>query len=410
MEKTCLLFCLILTLLKQIINDENVQKKDDAVMNDYGDYDFTEAEVIWDDYFDDAELIQNCGDRSIRNRDRHTPYFNHMYDIHIRPMIKKGEPLLIEVNMLIQDIIKIDTKAQSIAMEAVTVLDWKDIRLRITEWCKEDVHGKYLVLPGDYAEQIWMPDIFIDKASQIRNPIYLNDASSLRFHENQLVSFSTLLNWNTGCEMDFTFFPFDMQVCTLKIESFDWGSEHLNVSWSENLIRNNSLLLELDMYDLEIIYKKTEYDFLDIPFNILHMELHLKRKLFYYLLNVYLPSTFLITVSYSSLYLTPTSKVPRIGMCLMTLLSVTTTINDVKNTMPRVTYITMADAWLFPIIYYSFLCLFEFFIIQYLVELEMEVTAKKVECAARVLFAIIPLLWIAVYAGIAYFLGYQANV
>ena len=163
------------------------------------------------------------------------------------------------------------------------------------------------------------------------------------------------------------------------------------------------------MYDLEIIYKKTEYDFLDIPFNILHMELHLKRKLFYYLLNVYLPSTFLITVSYSSLYLTPTSKVPRIGMCLMTLLSVTTTINDVKNTMPRVTYITMADAWLFPIIYYSFLCLFEFFIIQYLVELEMEVTAKKVECAARVLFAIIPLLWIAVYGGIAYFLGCKAH-
>ena len=142
------------------------------------------------------------------------------------------------------------------------------------------------------------------------------------------------------------------------------------------------------MYDLEIIYKKTEYDFLDIPFNILHMELHLKRKLFYYLLNVYLPSTFFITVSYSSLYLTPSSK---------------------KNTMPRVTYITMADAWLFPIIYYSFLCLFEFFIIQYLVELEMEVTAKKVECAARVLFAIIPLLWIAVYGSIAYFLGYKAH-
>ena len=147
------------------MNDENVQKKD--VMNDYSDYDFTEAEIDWDDYFDDTELIQNCGDRSIRNRDRHTPHFNHMYDIHIRPMIKKWEPLLVEVNMLIQDIIKIDTKAQSIAMEAVTVLDWKDIRLRITEWCKEDVHGKYLVLPGDYAEQIWMPDIFIDKASQI---------------------------------------------------------------------------------------------------------------------------------------------------------------------------------------------------------------------------------------------------
>ena len=133
-------------------------------MNDYGDYDFSED--YSDDYDDDYkdELIQNCGDRSMRNRDRHTPHFRSNYDTMIRPMITKGEPLLIEVNMLIQDIIKIDTKAQYIAMEAVTVLDWKDVRLFITEWCKEDVHGKYLVLPGDYADQIWMPDIFIDKS------------------------------------------------------------------------------------------------------------------------------------------------------------------------------------------------------------------------------------------------------
>ena len=32
MERTCLLFCLIRTLFKHIINDEYVQKKDDAVM------------------------------------------------------------------------------------------------------------------------------------------------------------------------------------------------------------------------------------------------------------------------------------------------------------------------------------------------------------------------------------------
>merc|ERR1719318_2221411 len=117
-------------------------------------------------------------------------------------------------------------------MESVTVLEWNDSRIHIDGWCKEDEHGKYIVLPGNYAEKnnIWMPDIYIDKASKIRNPIYLNDASSVRFHENNIVSFSTLLNWNTACEMDFTFFPFDKQVCTVFIESFDYSTKHLNIS------------------------------------------------------------------------------------------------------------------------------------------------------------------------------------
>ena len=68
-------------------------------------------------------------------------------------------------------------------------------------------------------------------------------------------------------------------------------------------------------------------------------------------------------------------------MTLVTLLAVNTMINGIKAEMPRVrylqnpciriyialsqvTYITMSDAWLYPITYYCCFCLFEFLIIQ----------------------------------------------
>ena len=66
-------------------------------------------------------------------------------------------------------------------------------------------------------------------------------------------------------------------------------------------------------------------------------------------------------------------------MTLVTLLAVNTMINGIKAEMPRVksalnpsksevesqvTYITMSDAWLYPITYYCCFCLFEFLIVQ----------------------------------------------
>jgi cytosine/uracil/thiamine/allantoin permease len=93
-------------------------------------------------------------------------------------------------------------------------------------------------------------------------------------------------------------------------------------------------------------------------------------------------------------------KVPRIGMTLVTLLSVNTMINAIKNQMPRVTYLTISDIWLYPITYYCCICLFEFLIVQHLVELEKPHTAKKIEFWSRIVLGIIPLLYMAVYLGV----------
>ena len=83
------------------------------------------------------------------------------YKIYERPRPEIDEPLLVEVNVLIKDIIKVDTKTQSIITEVVIILQWMDERIWINEGCQEDELGRYLVLPGEYTESIWMPDIFI---------------------------------------------------------------------------------------------------------------------------------------------------------------------------------------------------------------------------------------------------------
>ena len=62
----------------------------------------------------------------------------------------------------------------------------------------------------------------------------------------------TQLNFDTHCEMDFTFFPFDRQValkptfndisrfetkvCSINVESFGQGEEEINLLWNKDNI------------------------------------------------------------------------------------------------------------------------------------------------------------------------------
>lgn len=62
----------------------------------------------------------------------------------------------------------------------------------------------------------------------------------------------TQLNFDTHCEMDFTFFPFDRQVvlkptsndisrfetkvCSINVESFGQGEEEINLFWNDYII------------------------------------------------------------------------------------------------------------------------------------------------------------------------------
>ena len=44
----------------------------------------------------------------------------------------------------------------------------------------EDFMGKYTALHPCVADKIWMPDIFIDQAKNIRTPKYFTQAASVR--------------------------------------------------------------------------------------------------------------------------------------------------------------------------------------------------------------------------------------
>ena len=54
-----------------------------------------------------------------------------------------------------------------------------------------DLIGPYITLNPSYADQFWMPDVFIDQAKALRIPTYYTKPASLRVYKDSTIRYSS---------------------------------------------------------------------------------------------------------------------------------------------------------------------------------------------------------------------------
>ena len=58
-----------------------------------------------------------------------------------------------------------------------------------------------------------------------RKPEFDDAPESIRVYNNSMVRFSRRVNFDIGCNMDFTYYPVDLQKCDVRLESFGYQIE-----------------------------------------------------------------------------------------------------------------------------------------------------------------------------------------
>ena len=126
------------------------------------------------------------------------------YNIHEVPPTN-GEPLLIEASINLRNILDVSEKQQLITIETTLRLFWHDQRVRpVSKYIESsDALGVYTTLNPNMAKKFWMPDIFIDKAKDVRKPTYFHQPASLRVYNHSLLRYSSRMNYDVACIMDF---------------------------------------------------------------------------------------------------------------------------------------------------------------------------------------------------------------
>ena len=139
--------------------------------------------------------------------------------------------------------------AQIIALETSIRLFWKDWRVNVDL----PPNQTYMTLNPIAAKHFWIPDIFIDRSKVIRDPAFYTKPASLRVYDDQTLRYSSRVNFEAACIMDFHEFPVDEQICEINLESFGHTNEQLTFQWVNGSNFNPNITLA--QFSWEVLLK-----------------------------------------------------------------------------------------------------------------------------------------------------------
>lgn len=95
-------------------------------------------------------------------------------------------------------------------------------------------------------------------------------------------------------------------------------------------------------------------------FSCLEVRFTLKRNLGYYMIQIYIPSIFIVAISWVSFWLNVDAVPARISLGILTVLTMTTQKSSAVTTLPKVSYIKAIDVWMAACLCFVFAALLEF--------------------------------------------------
>uniref|UniRef100_H3B4F2 Gamma-aminobutyric acid receptor subunit pi n=1 Tax=Latimeria chalumnae TaxID=7897 RepID=H3B4F2_LATCH len=265
------------------------------------------------------------------------------YNKYLRPFFDNG-PVTIGMSL---DIASID-KISEINMDYTATIflrqRWTDERL-----CFDG--NKSLSLDGRLVEMLWVPDTFIvDSKKSFLHDITVENRL-IRIYPNGTVLYAIRITTTVACNMDLTKYPMDKQLCTLQLESWGYNINHVTFYWTRG---NDSVCgldtLHLAQFTVEDYYttvSEAVYETGCYPKLIFHFEL--KRNILYFILETYVPSILLVTLSWVSFWISQSSVPARIciGSGVTTVLTMTTLMMGARTSLPNANcFIKAIDVYL----------------------------------------------------------------
>ncbi|EFO13919.1 hypothetical protein LOAG_14608, partial [Loa loa] len=91
----------------------------------------------------------------------------------------------------------------------------------------------------------------------------------------------------------------------------------------------------------------------------------MKRLMLFHVIQTYVPSAMLVSISWMSFWLDPRASPARVTLTITTLLTLTTMSNGARQDLPQVSYIKALDIWLTFSQALIFLVLLEYSFVSY---------------------------------------------
>ncbi|CAD6200051.1 unnamed protein product [Caenorhabditis auriculariae] len=293
------------------------------------------------------------------------------YDWRVRPPgINLTVPgthgaVIVNVNMLIRSISKIDDVNMEYSVQLTFREEWVDGRLAFG--FPGDNKPDFLILTA--GQQIWMPDSFFQNEKQAHRHMIDKPNVLIRIHKDGRILYSVRISMTLSCPMHLQYYPMDVQVCLIDLASYAYTENDIEYRWklTDPVQLKPGLHSSLPSFQLNNVTTTLCRSSTNTgTYSCLRTVLELRRQFSYYLLQLYIPSTMLVIVSWVSFWLDRGAVPARVTLGVTTLLTMTTQASGINAKLPPVSYTKAIDVWIGACMMFIFGALLEFAWVTYI--------------------------------------------
>ena len=131
------------------------------------------------------------------------------YDPLLRPVFNRSHKTMVEIGMGLTSIISLDEKRETLSCRGFFLIYWTD---EILVWNLDPDKPHFLQLS---AHQVWTPLVYLGN-SVTDNANIISDSPVIVYNDGYVV-YSDFRRTDTSCKVNIKKFPFDIQVCDIKL-------------------------------------------------------------------------------------------------------------------------------------------------------------------------------------------------
>ena len=161
----------------------------------------------------------------------------------------------------------------------------------------------------------------------------------------------------------------DIQICKFLVGSFNYDNSSLtfNSMYTDDANTAVKSIIDYDIHIYELPRQENHYVSLGMNYSVAGFEMVLTRKISYYFISYYLPSSLFVLVSWISFLINPEEIPGRMTLLIIILLVLINTFNTIQSKSPIVDGITAIESWVMACIYFVLAALCEYAVILFLI-------------------------------------------
>uniref|UniRef100_A0A914HZG7 Uncharacterized protein n=1 Tax=Globodera rostochiensis TaxID=31243 RepID=A0A914HZG7_GLORO len=291
-------------------------------------------------------------DKLLRLLNEKSNNYNYKYNMFLAPGQMTGHSTNVSIGIYIESMSTFKAQTMDFEVDMYFVMAWWGMFVLTVDW-----HTTALILcwsrTNPFAERIWTPDLYFLNAKFA----YLQEVTTPNFmlviYPDGLVFKTLRIDVTLSCNMDLQLFPFDRQECPMAIQSYAYVESLVNLSWHVDPpyypITTNPELKLNDMVITGMRFERCTSPYTMFRGNgvwsCLRGYIVMKRLVLFHLIQTYIPSAMLVSISWMTFWLDPRASPARISLTITSLLTLTTMSNGARQDLPQVSYIKAMDIW-----------------------------------------------------------------